>query len=177
MFRPNLWPTSGRYITKDILQKHHIINTLKCVCAFIGFILISNHLNAWSWIIWKRKGYSFFWDFTELRLVVCERRCGIQYLPHLQRRLKIGPVIFRWFIPVVSDHNITIDIRWISVMTYPPYLRCDRTGKLPPRRKPETTQIKEGCAILSSSVQRWWSTLNYQLTHTTLKKRRVTKTF
>jgi len=25
--------------------------------------------------------------------------------------------IFRWFIPVVCDHNITIDIRWVSQNT------------------------------------------------------------
>jgi len=32
--------------------------------------------------------------------------------------------IFRWFIPVVCDHNITIDIRWVSQNTTKFLLRC-----------------------------------------------------
>ena len=33
-----------------MLQKHYNIKTPEDVCAFVGFILISYHLNAWSWI-------------------------------------------------------------------------------------------------------------------------------
>jgi len=62
MFLPLLWPSTGRCISKDMLQNFFnqstnvggllcVKDTLKRLCAFVGFIAISNHLKAWSWIV------------------------------------------------------------------------------------------------------------------------------
>ena len=45
MFQPLFWPSTGRSITKDIVQKH-----FKLLYAFVGINAASNKLNACSWI-------------------------------------------------------------------------------------------------------------------------------